>query len=670
MYHTNKLLETKLMDREFVMNNPLILVWVGKCTDSQYMTIRQYWGKTVGIAFVQILSKDSEGIENNDVIKVFREESGELEWNEQNREKLKATIRRSKKQKFVNRGDANICFLLDDFTTGVNMKGWCEQLKEQLEQAYFNWINIDFYYLMREGILKNSQTDKSNRGFLNYTKELQKEGWIRFIFLLSEINSEELLEDNDKTIWNMVMDSIMAGNCSEYRSEYSTHDIFSLLQENVQARDSKLITFGRVDLEQKEEFIKTVIGYEFVKDIFSVGINRKYDFQFEEFNLQVLLCELSNKIYVSEREIDRIAYYDKSYVDLEKEMKNDILKDIFGNNHLYFWKNQEKKLINEGKKIVSEFCDSNLYLWISERTHYVGCPLLTEGYIEEITEKICEYIDANIEKFKKELDERQKKFMYWRVERGVNADKKESEIYFLILKKWFKYQTDILYYRIVLESLNTIKRYFFEWRDKAFEKSKMLMTYQKKMIHKWEMEINNSNKIIYSIRNGYSQNMEQYLMEEGKCYQNFYEELCFFMSSEDVNEFLLQELVDKHILQLYESKMKRTRFYTDWEKIGQKTKNVKDFYHELYDELVQKNVLQIRGSVNNISSYCCFLGDKSNDFINYIDEYEENVCTVYNVEYYKYPVVMYYQNIDSIEQLFNYYFFYGEHVGENEWNGK
>lgn len=670
MYRTNKLLETKITDREFVMNNPLILIWVGKCTDSQYMTIRQYWGKTVGIAFIQILSKDSEGIENSDVIKVFMKESGELEWNEQNRERLKSAIKKSKKQKFVNRGDANICFLLDDFATGVNMKGWCEQLKEQLEQAYFNWINIDFYYLMREGVLKNSQINKSNSEFLNYTKVLQKEEWIRFIFLLSEINSEELLEDNNKTILNMVMDSIMAGNCSGYKSECSTHDIFSLLQENVQARVSKLITLGRVDLEQKEEFIKTVIGYEFVKDLFSLGANRKCDFQFEEFNLQVLLCELFNKIYVSDEAISRIAYYNRSYVDLEKEMKNDILKDIFGNNHLFFWQNQEKKLIKKGEKIVSEFCNNNLHLWISERTHYVGCPLLTEEYIEEIIEKICEYIDKNIEKFKKELDEKQKKFMHWRVERCVNVDKKEWEIYFLILKKWFKYQTDILYYRIVLESLNSIKRYFFEWRDKAFEKSKMLMTYQKKMIHKWEMEINNSNKIMYSIKNGYSQNMEQYLVEEGQFYKNFYEELCFFMSSEDVNEFLLQELVDKHILQIYESKMKRTRFYTDWEKIGQRTKNVKEFYHELYDELIQNNVLQIRGCVNNISSYSCFLGDKSNDFINYIEEYEENTSTVYNVEYYKYPVVMYYQNIDSIEQLFNYYFFSSEYVGENEWNGK
>ena len=176
---------------------------------------------------------------------------------------LDRVIRQDKLHKYPFNNDLTVCLFFDSFSSNIPLIEICTELYNTLTNAYYNRVVIDIYFLLLEDFVENDPRRLHNMSAAQMLNSIQSQEWVRYIFLLSDVNSEgQLTKDYDGLFTMMLTSAFLTNSCNgDGKSIGRLEDV--LIRET---ETGKFFCLGQISLQQSPEDINHMVRKELLGD--------------------------------------------------------------------------------------------------------------------------------------------------------------------------------------------------------------------------------------------------------------------------------------------------------------------------------------------------------------------------------------------------------------------
>lgn len=645
-------------------DNPLIFVFIGHNVLRKCEKVEKYYGHSDSHIFIQIYKNFGDKVQNDNVIGINLNNEGKLELGYQHLIYLEQAVRKTKRHKYVNRGDADVCVIIDNPEEDTDFMQICSQLYDTFKDAYFSHVFLDIYYLMSEEFLKMSHNNKLNYLFLKQVEQLEKNEWIRFIFLLSEMTNEEILAYTHEELFEMALDSIIMGNCERLHYVNGSRRIYENLSETALDHNSKLVTLGRMPLYLEDDKVKKVLLHGLIEELSQCWAHTRKIAESFPLGLNVLCMKIQTCVSKLKEGITAVGYYESvSAQDAARFTYGEILGRCFQNNHLEYIRINRFLCQKECENITTDFCHNQFDVFLKDNLQQCVWNIFDTEFADLFIMAADKEIKKYLENILKELSAAKEKLVFWKQRKADFGTYRKKDQYcgnyqMAVLIEWSTIYSEVLSYEMLQNCLSDVRYYLNEWRDKIYSVCREMNNYREKITGEMNILFQDSNRTGRIILRAVQKNLKYYLGSNKDTVRNCYCDIYNSAFEENNTNFILYQIIQKCVDRMLVQNRKEIR---NWGTKSDQDSHTAEFYRELYAEVLNSKVMQMRGSVYNMEPFICFVGPAENEFIRYLESYEGNM--VYAAKGYDSPAALYYQHIHKINDLFVYALYdkiYGE----------
>lgn len=638
-----------------ILNNPIIFLLVGEEGIKSSGTIKKYFSESEGVAYVYVCGENQQIPRGELEMGVCLNSSGKISFDIKEKEKLDSIVRLLKYYRYSNRENVNICIITDCGDSKYLLKSFYMDFCESLHHAFLNHVLCDMYYIVKEQFILTSPMTE----FINRIEEFQKEDWLRFIFIISDVSNEGVLKNSREELFENILDSIML----EIGKEMVLHDpgrsIYDQLSENVFEVKSKLLTIGRMPLDQSVELKKKAIAHELCQTI--------WDFREKKPCVKIPISgeidtsELGEKIYDAMQPIREglhlIAYYnDKPLKSLKGKSNKEVLYSFFRSNNEKFIEHNKKTYNLIAQNLKTTYYQIYLESRIDNLLQHFSSNTINLNILDYMADSIMDEIDNKVKDYSRQFVQVKSDYDKW-----INdtcdclfglKNRILSKSCWTLLDRWGEYQLELIFCDIMQECLYSIRHEIETWRQKKYLECQKIIGFRDNIQQQWDTISKDSKSAEWCLLDVYAKNVSEYLSEHDNISKKYLHQLYANMLLGKENPKDVEHLTEHYVSSLYTGKLTNIWFSASHESNAY-VKN-DNFYKDLYNEIIHDKIIQIRGWLANIDPYICLIGSPSNMLMQSAQTQEDNPVTIYLTEKYIQPVVIYYQHIGKTDNLYLY----------------
>ena len=647
------------MNGGIIPDNPIAFVFAGEDAAEKYRQVYRFWGDADYIIYIQILGEGEERIEDEQAVIVETDTDGALQNGDEYFECLDKVIRRTKRHCYVNHADIDVIVLAEE-QTSAQMAVICREMYHSFFTAYFNHVFFEIYFWIVENFSDRKLEADRKRKFFEQVACLEEIEWVRFIFLISEVmNTERLVKD--KSIYTRIaVDSAILGNCSGNRMGRKGISIYSDLLERTAVTDSKLLTIGRVSLEISHAVRKIIFCMCLLEKISEVRVEKTDIKNMQYTDRGIIERRISAELAELQKGLPSVSCHENiSFDQMGLKRMEDILYKCFYNNHTEYMRINSPVYKKECEAAVQNYCNTQLEGWLNENICRFTKNVFDDKEIDSFVGAVRQKYKEKVTDAQTALKRQREAFYGWTQQKSMKASRRIRKEYrdhfqMYLLSEWGRYYISQLNCEMVLESIKTMQYYLINWKDKMYAKRQTYFQYLKMLRHQYDIVFSDSCKPeqmeLERYRKSLYRTLERNPAFVENCYKSLSRRICESQETSRVIEEALAQFMD-------DMRMVREN---DGERAGSQeegSNEQKSFYSELYKEIVSEKLFHTRGSICNIQPYICIMGSREGAFIQYGLKNNEEEKIIYDVECCRFPVVMYYQHIDRVEELFLHSFY-------------
>ena len=455
-------------DEGKMLQNPVCMVFVGEIPPEigNVPGLHQWTSNSV---ILLKLGKAPANVKNlHFAVDLALNAAGTIEWDDESKKNFDLAVRKSKFIKYQRKGDINVCILVGRYQGKLDFPAIIRALYEAFHLAYLNCINFDLYYIIKEDYFLLQNQLRNIPDFWQQLKEVQTEKPVRFVFLLSEISSEEVIAAETEQIYELAIDTIALGNGVSNVTENERRDLFQELQELALADGSKLFTLGKKELFFEDSDKMTALKCAFAEKLLQIKEPRGKYFGGRRLELKSLNIKLREELTALQKGIPFIGYHAESTIENARNcIPGDFLSQYYGDNYLDYMRINYNETRKYATKHTKMYCQTYVSTWLNEKMLGNMLRLLDKNYIEQLSSSLKSEINSHLQKNNEEAQVARERLEQWlsknRIQKRKWWKRSPYDYQLEILMEWGNYQTECYYYDIMRESLSEIGRYVDDW---------------------------------------------------------------------------------------------------------------------------------------------------------------------------------------------------------------
>ena len=642
------------MDSGIIPDNPIAFVFFGEDAGEKYNQVYHFWGDTDYVIYIQVLKNQEDRIENDKVVVLETESDGAPRFNSDYSYSLDVAIRRTKRHNYMNRADVDVVVLSDE-QNDISIEKVCRGIYESLITAYFNHVFFEIYFWLLENFSNQVMRNGKSQEFLDQMKRLEEIEWVRFIFLISEMMNTEKIVRNKNQFVRIAIDSSILGNCSRMRLDWKGLSIYVQLSERTTVTDSKLLTIGRLPLGISQAAKKNIFCRCLLEKISGLQMQKADIKNIQYMDRKVIKERINEELADLQKGMTSVGCHENIiFANAGTERMEDILYRCFRNNHIEYMRINSPAYKEACEIKTQNYCNIQLENWLSENVCRYTSNIFDITEIDKfISGAYCE-IEKAVAGARDNLRKQNELFYEWKQKRRLNASRSIRKKYrqnfqIYVLEQWGARYTAQLESEIYLESLRSMQYYLNVWRSKMYARRQTFFQYLNRLRYQYDVLLLDSSKPEKLELKAYEMELYKYLESRPAFIENCYRSLSRQICERQETDLVITDLLAKF---LNDVRMEMPEKSGAADLCMENTGNQRELYSELYKEITSEKLFHVRGSICNIQPYICLMGKSNDGFIQYISGCSVEEKIVYDVECYEYPVVVYYQHIDKIEELF------------------
>lgn len=563
---------------------------------------------------------------------------------------LDIAIRRTKSHKYFNNNDLTVCLFLDSDSINTHQIGdTIKELYKLLNKAYYNRVCVDIYFLLLEEFTLCSKTKSKNEVAKNMLSEFSKQDWVRYIYLLSDVNNKGQLITDRNELFQLMLDSAFLTNCLVNNENINRlQDI--LIRES---ESSKYFCIGQVALCPSEQGMKQMVRAELLQKLLKDDIVNSDSPEMPSF-LKFLCDDIQNELFGKALEIppDSSATVPISVSSLTN----------FDYLYLFFKNKPMQKMDQIELECKEEFLNKADYyfqqanIWINDLLDQFNMNFWTSQYEGFVTTTVMYFINQYQSQIYAECKLAHEEYISWKnqkitVKRKIKRAKRQ-ELASQLLEQWRGFQVKERVYSVLDECIAEICYRIKLWHEDIMKKCRLFSELQIDSDYRWRVLLQNSTQTQKLLLKYERKIFSEYLMQNpwkvNKCRQQLNSLLRNEISSEAI-----ENTIAPFIEQLFWEVRQFLLLWQNFDQVsGLKNTQIKELYMKLYHVTETDILLNTRRNIFNTEPYLCFYGIFCKQLIRYIQGQNESDYILCFENPSTLAKVFYVQNLPSSSTFF------------------
>lgn len=641
------------------LENPLLFVLAGDQAQKYYRTLKQRFGSMGRCIFLQVIEDGDSIIEEEQVIKLRIEHGANDQYvpncDSDFLKQLNEAIRRTKQYKYISGSQLAVCVLANQKSTYRYLQTLCETLYDHLTYAYLSRIVFDIYCFLAEEFVFEASSGIDNLFSMRRYAELSEKEWVRYVFLVSDVSSEEIITDSQDSIFDLALSSIALTNCNFGKRSISGQLRKDLSQEG-QALDSKLLTIGGGSLLPRVDVVKLLLRRELLSRVNQTRVSADSLCQ-PVFEAASYYQEILRDVREECRYISKIYYYPpRGKGRFQHETNSKIMSYYFRTAPEQFMRQAEKVSQKRHLAKANDFFRVQIKPALDEALRRSGVSVCDQGAERVIANAAIQILSA-IQKGEEEALELCKKaLMTWKdqIKRRRFRDRlfHREDFIFTVLDEWKGYREQEIAHSAFIKFLSEIQGCVAGWQNTLTKKLELFSNAMQLSDQICYMMQNETGKVDHLLLNFYGQSLEKFFNANQGVVRSCRNDLGKLLEREsDPADF--EEVIQAWVERIYMENFQNVSPYGESTIFGMLPSQQDQLFEEMYLALTQQAQLQIRGSVPNIQPHICFFGSSDNKLIQYVQKQPgfQGFLALSDNCGGNIPFVLYYQNIASFEDI-------------------
>lgn len=632
------------------LENPVFFVLFSNQAVEGSKAHNQYFGNSGRCITVRLSKYGAVQSASNEMLEInMIEQAGKFYpcFNQAYTQGLERAVRRTKQHKYHNRNDIVVCVVLDSENHDVSIGETCRRIYQDLETAYFNHIYFDFYFMISEEFTVGGSLGQFNIQILEDLEAISSEEWVRYIFLISDITSEELAIASVSEQFQAVLNSVILTNCSSSTGAGSAVVNERLTMENQDLR-SKFLSLGRIELSLEHDLIQDIVRHTLLEEVFHLPPGKQKTANIP-LSTTAMRSGIESEVRRMSTAIEKIAGY-RCMTSLEAaECTNqEVISTCFHTNPENFMMTIERRLSEVCGQRMQYAHYEQIISWMDNILHQIGVNLCDIDCCRAVYREACQEVQRCRQENERTRCDNEQQFSLWKNEK-VQVRRwwkwfRAHNWQLQVLEKWTEFKSIEQECRIFEQCLSDIETYIGSWLRTKENLYSSLESYRFDAAAVIRVRLNDCCDTKRCLAGFYQQELQEYLKEHQEIPQRFRQEL----------ESLLEQQTDLPSLTNCIRAHTR-RLHTNW-MYGPRTHvgnaaELSGMCEALYSSLLKRTVLYMRGQAINIEPYICVMGRRANALIEYIYKQESAHILVFDTEFLDAPWAFYYQNIRGLKHM-------------------
>lgn len=556
-------------------------------------------------------------------------------------------IRQNKLHKYPHNNDLTVCLFFDSFSSNIPLSEICTELYNTLTNAYYNRVVFDIYFLLLEDFVASSKRRFQNLIAAQKLGDIQSCEWVRYIFLLSDVNSEgQLTNDYNGLFTTVLMSIFLTNSCNgDGKSLGRLEDV--LMRET---ETGKFFCLGHISLQQSSQDIRHMVRTELLRAL-SKNAEIK-TVRSEEISIHSMLAsDVKNEVDRQSFGIMHIPCYRISLPDNINEInKSNFLDICFHDGPARFIDEAE----NRCRKHFTEHI-GNYWRQLKTQMDDMLCQfdhgLSDEGCEEYVASKV----DMALSKYEQLCQDKRsainEEILLWKSQALRVCSRKVISIAFNLLEEW----RDLRVREIVIKLLNfcisDMRTRINYWRDDIARKCRQFSMLCQREESSWNTLVRDSDMASRILLEYRQRELTSYLHNN-----QWWIDACRgrinFLLREQIGETDLVNIVAAETEQLLCEGLQASLPWSDTNLPEDSDPRIDELYTGLYQALKNEIPLLTRRRIYNAPTYLCFFGGASARFIEYVCDQGEYQYLLHFDDKSSSPVVLFFRHIESSAVFF------------------
>ncbi|MDE7260620.1 MAG: hypothetical protein K2N78_00940 [Oscillospiraceae bacterium] len=552
---------------------------------------------------------------------------------------MECAVRRTKQHKYHNQNDIAVCAVLDSENHEVAVGEVCRRICQDLENAYFNHVFFDLYFMISEEFTPSGPLREQNLRIMEDLETISQEDWVRYIFLVSDVTNEELALASAAEQFRAVLHSVVLTNCRSSTGVSSALVNEQLMME-AQDLESKFLSLGRIELALEHDLVQAMIQYEMLEGVFRMPMSRR-----ETADIPLAVSALRSDIRQMVRplsdEIEKIAVYRcVTSQEAAEHTNQELLSACFHNGPEAFMRENEERLHEECGQWMKRVYRVQITAWLDHILQKAGPDICDIECCRAVYREACGEIQTLRKKNEQDCGDHKRDFSEWK-DRKVRVSRwwtwfPAEHWQFRILEEWTAYwvreQACVLFERC----LRDIESYAVDWLKEKESLCNALSRFRLDAAAALEAKQNDCSDTKRCLAEFYQQELKACLGDQ-----------ILLQFQRDLNGFLERQADSRALMSCIQTHT--ARLYASWMAEGsRRSGSVAEqcgMWEVLYASVLKRAVLYMRGQTFNVDPYICILGRREDPLVAYIRGQGSVHSLVFETEIEEVPLAFYYQNI-------------------------
>lgn len=583
---------------------------------------------------VQPVAEGTVGIE-------LIEENGKLlpRFSQAYIQSMERAVRRTKQHKYRNQNNIAVCAVLDSENHEVAVGEVCRRIFQDLENAYFNHIFFDLYFMISEEFTPSGPLREQNLRIIEDLETISQEDWVRYIFLVSDVTNEELALANAAEQFRAVLHSVVLTNCRSSTGAGSALVNERLMME-AQDLESKFLSLGRIELALEHDLVQAMLQYEMLEGVFRMPTSRRETADIP-LAVSALRSDIRRMVRPLSDTIEKIAVYRHVTSQEAVEHTNqELLSACFHNGPEAFMLENEERLHEECGQWMKRVYRVQITAWLDHILQKAGPDICDIDCCRAAYHEACREIQALREKNERDREDHERDFSEWKDKR-VRVSRWRTWFpgehwQFRILEEWTAYRAQEQACVLFERCLRDIESYAVDWLKEKESLCGALARFRLDAAAALEAKQNDCSDTKRCLAEFYQQELKACVGDR-----------ILLQFRRDLNGFLERQADSRALMSCIQTHT--ARLYANWMAEGGRYNGSAaeqcEIWEVLYTSVLKRAVLYMRGQTFNVDPYICIQGRREDPLVAYIRGQGSAHSLVFETELEEVPLAFYYQNI-------------------------
>lgn len=628
------------------LTNPMLLVLSDTDIEQRLMLTKRLFGE---LGCESMIAQLGTGVpclsEDDNVIRISTNPSPSGSY--LSMESLDRVIRQDKLHKYPHNNDLTICLFFDSSSSNIPLIEICTELYNTLTNAYYNRVVIDIYFLLLEDFVESDPIRLQNILAARKLGSIEAQEWIRYIFLLSDVNSEgQLTNDYDRLFTTVLTSAFLTNSCNgDGKSIGKLEDV--LMRET---ETGKFFCLGHISLQQSVEDIFHMVRKELLNAL-SKDSESKLDLSRELFFPNILVSDVKKEVTQQSSGIRHIPYYKSGFVENTIEISNSDLLDLcFHDGPERFMDEAEIR----SQKHFAEYSANywrQLKAWMDDTLFQFSYGISANGYEDYVASEANKVL-LNLEQiYHQKYDAAKEELRQWKSQSVRYTAKKRISVILSVLMEWRDLKADEVMQKLLISCISDMRTRIKYWRDDMARKYMLFSALHQDEESRWNGLIRDSDMALRLLLEYRQKEFVSYL-----CDNRWWINACCGR----INSLLREEISKDELINMVSAEadkfvcegLQTSLPWADTRLPEGINPRIDDLYTMLYQALKTEIPLLTRRRIYNAATYLCFFGKTSTRFTRYIYEQGEYQYILHLNDKSASPMVMFFRHLESCAAFF------------------